>query len=101
MGDELAADTAALRRLAAELDDDADQVAQFDPVRPCLDAAAAMPASDVGGAVGAAGDPVARSYRRMADQIRAMSSAARVNADDYDAAEEAFRRQFMLYRLGL
>ncbi|WP_187776271.1 type VII secretion target [Antrihabitans cavernicola] len=101
MGTNLEVDTAALRGLATALNDDADQVAQLDPARPIAAAALEMPSSQVGAAVGAAADPVAKSYRRMADQIRSMSAAAQTNATSYDATEEAFRRQFMLYRLGL
>ena len=97
----LRVDADALRRLATMLSDDADQLEQLDPVRPLETAVAALPGAKTGAAAAAASEPVRRCYRRMADQVRAMSAAAIANADSYTATDEAFRRQFAQYRMGL
>lgn len=97
----LRVDADALRRLATTLSDDADQLHQLNPARPFETVAAALPVSKTGTATAAACDPVQRCYRRIADQVRAMSASAIANADSYSDTDEAFRRQFAQYRLGV
>lgn len=91
----LAADAEALRALAKTLAAAAGAIAGIaepDPVTmPGLVADASSRASDV----------VAAGYRRVADRIASMSTAAGHNATGYETMDEAFRDQLRRYEAGL
>jgi hypothetical protein len=92
VGEPLDVDTDALRSLAASLTSEADRISGVDPSTAITGAAAEMQGSSIAASAARAGDQLLLSYRATAERLRDMASTAESNAREYDAADEAFRR---------
>lgn len=86
-------DADALRAMGQTLTTEADGIGALDVAPPLANGAAAMPASALGPTLTAAGDAIKKAYKDVSDQLRRMGSAAAANANDYEAADRAFKEQ--------
>jgi hypothetical protein len=92
VGEPLDVDTDALRSLAASLTSEADRISDVDPSTAITAATAAMQESSIAASAARAGHSLLLSYSATAERLRDMASTAEGNAREYDAADEAFRR---------
>ncbi|WP_171018622.1 type VII secretion target [Rhodococcus sp. Q] len=92
MGEPLDVDTDALRSLAASLTSEADRISGVDPSTAINAVTVAMQGSSIAASAARAGHQLLLSYRATAERVRDMASTAESNAREYDAADEAFRR---------
>lgn len=92
VGEPLDVDTDALRSLAASLTSEADRISGVDPATAINAVTVAMQGSSIAASAARAGHQLLLSYRATAERVRDMASTAESNAREYDAADEAFRR---------
>lgn len=88
--DALQVDVGALQRLSKELVGIAQHIDALDPTNHISAATDAVVGSDVARVSGSAAERVIAAYRNIGNRISRMSTAAEVNARDYDRAEHEF-----------